>query len=601
MTPARRPRVRRTRRSPSGQARSLVVAAVVAGLALAPAAAALGAPPHVPPARVPPDHRLILGASRVDVLLGGRLVGRVERPPGVVEISWLVGRVPADWVAGAGDGTVRLKGELSLGRGAALEVGPRTSRLELVGGADPRASSGISVQGGNLQLLGTTVASVDPRTGRPVPAGQPGRPGRPAGAGGRVDLRDSRVTGLGDGTTGARSAGLFLGPGATGSVLRSTFAGNGIGLALAQTQAVSLSGVTVTGSATDGLLLRGDAGTTLASVTSTDNGRDGVVILGGDGRRIGGLRTERNQRFGVRAARLRDLALTGLRSVDDAEGALLLVGCRSCVLDDPGVQGGRVGLRIGAASGPVRVTGGVVRGAAFGVQLAPTAGQVTLTGLTVNGATRVGVEIGGSGAALHGVQVSQAGVGVRVYGQAAGALLDQVTVTGGRDGIVATDGTRGLTVTGPTVTGVSGTGLRLASTGLTVRSGTVRDAAVGAALPGAGHVAGLRISGVARGIWVGERGRITAQGVDVLATRTGIEVDRGGTFDLSSSRVVAARALVGEIDRHGANTIALPPFPWFGLAALVAVLLAFGLEAVHRFRAGRSGPPRAPDHVLNVT
>jgi len=505
-----------------------------------------GTEPAAPGPAAAPVRRLIVRADRVDVVLGGRRVSTVAVPPGPVEIGWLAGRVPAEWTSTDG-ATVRLTAELSLGRGAVLDVGPRVTRLELAGGATPVAA--ISVHGGTLRLTGTTVASVDPRTGGPVPAGLPGRPWLSAGAGSQVDVRDSLVTGLGTGASGPRSAGLFFGSGATGSVLRSTFADDGIGLVLAGSQAVSLAEVTVIGSALDGLRLGGDTATALRAVTSTDNGRDGISILGGDGRRLAGLHTARNGRDGVRASRPRDLTLTGLRSADDRETGLVLAGCQSCVVDHAVISGGRAG-----------------------------------------------VQVSGRSATLTEVRVSGARVGVRLQGKATDTLLDRVTVSGGQDGVVATAGTRGLTVLGSTVTGVRGTAFSLGSSELIVQGATVRDASVGAHLRGDGRLADLRISGVARGIRVGARGRITAEEIDVAAARTGIEVDRGGSFGLASSRVRAARALVGRVDRVGRNSITLPPFPWFGLAGLVAVLLALGLETLHRAQA-----PPAPDHLLTTT
>jgi len=498
------------------------------------------------PAAVP-VRRLIIGANRVDVVLGGRRVSSVAVPPGPVEIGWLAGRVPAEWTSTDG-ATVRLTAELSLGRGAVLDVGPRVTRLELAGGATPVAA--ISVHGGTLRLTGTTVASVDPGTGGPVPAGAPGRPWLSAGAGSQVEVRDSRVTGLGTGASGPRSAGLFFGSGATGSVLRSTFADNGIGLVLAGSQAVSLDTVTVIGSALDGLRLGGDTATALRAVTSTDNGRDGISILGGEGRRLAGLHTARNGRAGVRASQPRDLTLTGLRSADDRETGLVLAGCQSCVVGHAVISGGRAG-----------------------------------------------VQVGGRSATLTEVRVSGARVGVRLQGQATDTLLDRVTVSGGQDGVVATAGTRGLTVLGSTVTGVRGTAFSLASSELIVQGATVRDASVAALLRGDGRLADLRISGVARGLRVGARGRINAEEIDVAAGRTGIEVDRGGSLRLASSRVRAAQALVGQVDREGDNSIAVPRFPWFGLAGLMAVLLALGLETVHRAWTGRAEAPRAPDQL----
>jgi hypothetical protein len=610
-----------------------------------------------------PRRQIIIRPTTIDVVSEGLTVSQVPRPAGAVEASWLVGRLPSRWVSAVNSSTVRLSAEVVLRRGAVFEVGPLTSRLELVGGSDPREAAGISAGSGVLLLLNTKVVSVDPATAAPVGAQQPGRPWMSVGAGGRADVRDSTVSGLGRGV-GSRAAGLFLGPGATGSIARSTFEDNNAGLVLSGTRSVSLTAVTIHRSVTTGLSLRDDIATTTAGVTSTDNGQDGVSVSGVDGRRISGLRTQRNHRYGVRLADLRDLIVTDANSVDDHIG-LALDTCQNCEVKDLHAQGGAVGLQVAGASSQVRVNGGAISDAATGARLTEAVGMVHINGLsvtnagvtgialcgtdvTVSGATvssratgidvcgrtsradvnassvqaeqigiravapasgvsvghttvtggrGAGVDLSASGVSLSDVRVERALTGVHVYGQASGINLERVTVLGGRDGIVATGSTTRLTVADSTVSGISGVGLSSGSDGLSVRAGTIRHADTGLNLRGHSQITGLSVLDVVKGVKVSPDSKVDGQRMDVLATKVGIQVEHGGSFVLTDSRVRASRALVGRVDQKGHNVVTLPPFPWFGFAAIAALVLALLLELIHRFRTGRSRKTLAPDHV----
>lgn len=630
---------------------------------------AVAAPPVAADSAAPaptPHRQLIIRRDTVDVVLDGALVSQVPRPGGVIEAGWLVGKVPARWLSGTSGSTLRLSSEIVLGRGAVFEVGPLTTRLEMMGGSDPRESAGISAGSGTLLLFNTMVVSVDPSTGRLVSAAQLGRPWISVGMGGRVDMRDSHVSGLGTGT-GSRSAGLFLGPGASGSVSRSTFEDNKFGLVLSGTQSVTLDKVTARRSALNGVALRDDVGTTIGSVTSTDNAQDGVSISGVEGRRISGLHTERNKRYGVRIADLHNLVVAGTRSVDDSR-ALVLDGCQLCVVQGLDVHGGEVGLQVGGASGLVRVDGGTIDGAATGARLVNSIGGVTLDRLSVTGASTTGIVLCGldvkvtgakvtskgtgigvcgqaagaevgtsdirgdqigirviapardvtvidtavsggrdagvavsaSGVSLTRVQVSPAHTGIHIYGEAQDTSLDQVTVRGGRDGIVATGTTKGLTIFNPRVSGVSGDALSSGSDGLSVREGTITDAGTGLSLRGTSEISGLSVVDVVKGLRISKHAQVASEEIDVLATKIGIQVERGGSFVLADSRVRASRALVGHVDQRGTNVVTLPPFPWYGFAAIGAVVFALLLEVIHRVRTGRSRAATAPKHVTNI-
>ncbi|MDX6328228.1 MAG: hypothetical protein QOI83_611, partial [Streptomycetaceae bacterium] len=90
--------------------------------------------------------------------------------------------------------------------------------------------------------------------------------------------------------------------------------------------------------------------------------------------------------------------------------------------------------------------------------------------------------------------------------------------------------------------------------------------------------------------------------LDVLAERKGIEVGRKARMDLTDSRVRAPIALSGQgsVQRHGNTQVTLPPFPWLGFAALLALTLAAGLQTVHQVRHRRTPLPRVAGHIRNI-
>jgi hypothetical protein len=645
--------------------------------ATTPPAAALGAPaPGTPgpmaarPARsrpaaqVRPSRQLFIRPKTIDVVADGRTVDSVPRPESVIDVSWLVGHVPARWVSAVGASTVRVSAEIVLGRGAILEVGPRTDHLQLAGGADPREASGISVASGLLLLQRATVASRGSSGGLVAP-GLAGRPWISVGNGGRAQISDTVISGLGTGA-GSRSAGLFLGPGSTASVARSTFENNGVGLVLSRARGVALDGVTIGHSVADGLSLRNDTGTSLRGVTSSGNGRDGVSVSGTDHRVLAGVRTWRNHRYGVRAAELGGLTVVGGRSSGDG-AALALTGCRACTVRDLESAGGAAGLVLGGRSGGVTVVGGVLTGATTGLTVASTVTGVRVRGVTVQDAGSTGLALCGTGLEVSGVTVASRDTGIEICGHARGVEISTSTVWGASTGLRATGAARGVSVHDSTVTGhrdaavrlsasgvsltdvqiedsatgvniyghargttldeltvragrsgvvagsgtsgvtltdvslqVSGIGISSGGTGLSVRSATIRGGDIGLNLRGEGQLRGLTLTGVRKGVKVNPHASFLADQIDVLATKVGIRVQRRGSFTLTDSRVRAPQAVVGRVARHGHNTITLPPFPWLGFAALGAVAIALSLEITHRVRAGRSRKTVAPDHVLNT-
>jgi hypothetical protein len=91
-----------------------------------------------------------------------------------------------------------------------------------------------------------------------------------------------------------------LGETSTGSLIRTTLARNSIGLKLDRTDRVRLDGVTVSDSAADGLVLRGDRGTALTGITVRGNGGNGVLVTGPSSERpITGIAATGNKLFGV--------------------------------------------------------------------------------------------------------------------------------------------------------------------------------------------------------------------------------------------------------------------------------------------------------------
>jgi hypothetical protein len=177
-----------------------------------------------------------------------------------------------------------------------------------------------------------------------------------------------------------------------------------------------------------------------------------------------------------------------------------------------------------------------------------------------------------------------------------------VTITDSRTGVTAAATTTGVSLTAVQVKNASGKGLASASTGLRIKGGSISGASTAVDLGAPACLDGLTITQAHRGIHLARTVRATGTGLDVLAERKGIEADRGAVIAITDSRVRAPLAMAGdgEILRHGHTEVTLPPFPWLGFAAIVALLAAIALQTVHQVRHRHTPRPKVARHVRNT-
>ncbi|MBW8800760.1 MAG: right-handed parallel beta-helix repeat-containing protein [Streptomyces sp.] len=591
---------------------ALVAAALLA--AVAPAAHAAGGTGGDPDVAAwqrsgRPDRLMVIRPGTVALVSHGSVVKRLYPQYGPLPLSWLAANAGGEWIghAPAKTGrskTVRINTAVLLTPGTTLQMGRRTPTVLMTAGKTPASGTWIRGSRATLDIDGVTLASAAADGSTPAPADLAGRPYLAMGAGGRMTIDDAQVTGLGRGADApARESGITWGRAATGSATGSTFQGDRTGLRLTGSTGVELDKVTVKDAVQDGVVLDGDRGTTVRGLTVEGSGGNGVTVGGTDRRSLSGVTTSDSHGTGIKATAQHGLTLTATASHHDAGGGVRLISCVSCALDKTVVDGASSAISVSGQGARVTVRDARLTGGAdgAGVTLAADIAGATVTGGTISGFDR-GIAIGGPDVRVDGTTVSGAGTGVKIYGHASDAALNSVVVHGGRAGVTASDATRGVVLTGVRISGVSGKGLASASTGLTVSGGSVSGALTAVDLGASARLEKLTVSDARRGMHLASGVHAAADGLDILAERKGIEADAGAWISITDSRVRAPTALSGKgtIKRLGHTEVTLPPFPWLGFAALVALTLAVLLQTVHQVRHRRTPRPRVAAHVRNT-
>ena len=319
-----------------------------------------------------PTALVVVRPTSVDLVDEGRLTRRVPRTGGPLTLAGLDRYLPRDWLSITGD-TARLSAAVVLTPTVTLDVGAPVTTLQLAGGATAPEAASISTGSGGLILHGVTVTSVDRTSGQAMAPG-PGRPFVLVSPGGRFTATDATLSDLGTAPRDGREQadvedhpGLDFHTGSTGSLVRTSLLRNGTGLQLDGSQGVHLEGVTVSGSAGTGLVLRGDRGTTMAEVRAEHNGAYGVQVTGpSTDRPITGIVTTGNGSFGIgldnqtgthvtavstsadgsgglELTRSRDVTVSALTAADEPAGVFTHVNNANVVLDQLTVTGGRRG------------------------------------------------------------------------------------------------------------------------------------------------------------------------------------------------------------------------------------------------------------------
>jgi hypothetical protein len=501
---------------------------------------------------------------------------------------------------------VRIDSAVLLAPGTTLQMGSRIPKVLMTAGKT--AASGTWIRGSRATLdihdvtLASAAAAADGT--EPAPAEMAGRPYLAMGAGGHMTITGAKVIGLGRGAgAAAREAGVSWGRAASGSATGSTFQGGRTGLRLNGSTGVALDKVTVKGSVQDGVVLKGDRGTTVRGLTVEGSGGNGVTVGGTDLRSLSGVTTSDNHGAGIKATPQRGLTLTATASHRDAGGGVRLVSCVSCTLDKAVVDGAPSAIGVSGPGSRVtvrdaRLSGG---GDGSGVTLAADIAGAAVTGGTISGFDR-GIAISGPGVRVDGTTVAVAGTGVKVYGRARNVALSSVVVRGGRVGVTASATTRDVVLSDVRISGTSRKGLASASEGLVVTGGSVSGAVTAVDLGASARLEKLTVSDAQRGLHLAADVHARGQGLDILAERKGIQADAGAWISIEDSRVRAPTALSGKgtIKRLGHTEVTLPPFPWLGFAALVALTLTVLFQTIHQVRHRRTPRPRVAAHVRNT-
>jgi hypothetical protein len=419
------------------------------------------------------------------------------------------------------------------------------------------------------------------------------------------------------------------------------------GLVLNADQGTVVQGVTSANNGGDGIGIYGNgSGRRFGAITVSGNQRFGVAAAGQQGLALGGLTVSSDHVGGIRLTRCVGTIITALTSNDEPIGVAIsgasqqtqLIGAvvhrggvgvavrkgvsgvqinqltadgsgafgvrvdaaSQVVLRDSAVSIGGTALWIGGASQDVTVTGGTLAGGQFGIAVAAPASQVSLTGVTAGGTHRAGIAISASGVRLAQVTVNNSQDGLHIYRQATGIDAQDVTITGGGNGVVASAATSDIRLSNLIVQGVSNDAVATSSPGLIISGGRLSGGNTGVNARAPMTLTALTINQVTEGIHVQQKVHATGTDINVLAEKTGIKADPAADFVLTNSSVHAPVSLKGNIILQGINDIGLPPVPWLAVVGLCAVCAAILLQFVHRVRQRKHMRSMAPAHVLNT-
>ena len=322
--------------------------------------------------------------------------------------------------------------------GQSLTLGGDVRTVRLAGGPTPSDAASIYTGRGRLALRGVTVGSFDPGTGAALPAG-PGRPFLVVARGGRFEAIDSAINDLGTVPTDpAPRAGLGLGETSTGSLVRTTLARNSIGLKLDRTDRVRLEGVTVSDSAADGLVLRGDRGTALTGITARGNGGNGVLVTGpSSDRPITGISATGNKLFGVALLGQTKPQINAITTANNTVGGVRVSWSTDATISDLTSTDDAIGVYTHVGSAQITINRARITGARRGLQIDKTTRDLTVNASTIASASVAGIAIGGHQITLNQVAVADSASALRVERGAGEVTATGLPLTGGNDGVVA--------------------------------------------------------------------------------------------------------------------------------------------------------------------
>jgi hypothetical protein len=521
-------------------------------------------------------------------------VQRVARNGRTVSLSTLDAAIPSSWMT-VNDDTARLTAAVVMTPGTLLSV-EGVKNLQLAGGTDVKTAAFLYTGSGRIQFRGVTVSSFDVNSGQAVAADAPGRPYIRVSDQGRLDSTDSTFSDLGTKPTGddPGSPAISFGKGSGGALSGTQLLRNSTGLILAQSQGIKLQDVTISDSAENGMVLRGDLSTVLNGVKATNNGDNGVLVSGAETtkRAITGISTSGNHSYGVSVngqsnVDVNNLTLTGdqagglelnrvtggtvhnITTADEPNGVFLHVNTINMVVDSVTLTGGRTGIVVEKTTKGLHVTNS-----------------------TIDTSHVAGIAIGGHDTLLDGLTVKGSRTGVRVERGAGGVTVNKLTLVGGDDGLVTSGGTTGVVVKDLSTDGVGNDAVRNLSPGMQITGGKIRGGNTGMDLQAGTTVSGVQIGLTSTGI----RGRATdpivVDNATVDAVSVGLDAQPGSAVTLRNSSVHALQAVRGTVTMQGNDDLSLPPLNLLGAIGLPLIALAILLEVMHLLRQRRFGPTR---------
>lgn len=545
-----------------------------------------------------PDRLIIVRATGIDSVQGGRLLRHAVRPVSRITLGSLAAYVPSTWLSIDGS-TARLSAALVLSTGVTLNVGAPVSTLNLVGGATPSVAASVFTGSGSLVLRGVKITSADPVTGAPMPVG-PGRPYILVSGGGRLNASDSAIGDLGA-TVGPKTyAGLAFDEGSGGSVVRTALAHNTIGLRLEHSDGVSLQDVTVSQSTTDGLVLFGDTGTIMNNIVADGNGKNGVSVSGrSTPRPITSITTRGNHDFGVVVVGQVKPQVSEITTTGDGAGGMEINHSTDVAVAGLTATDEPIGVYSHVSSARIALKDVNVTGGRRGVVVEKTTTDLTLADSKVEG-TELGVSLGGRQMRLTDVIVVGSQTAATVERGAADVVLERLTINGGTDGFIANPGTTGVVVRDLAADGIANTAIRALSPDEQITGGRIDGSVTGVDVQAPTTLTGVEIVGADTGVRARTPQNIRADQLDITAVSVGINIADGTPFVLSGSRVHALESIRGTTAQQGTNDLSLPALSLLGAIGVPLVLLAFLLEGVavlrhRRWNRRRNAPPVIED------
>jgi cytoskeletal protein RodZ len=532
-----------------------------------------------------PSKMIVVRTRSIDLVTGGRLTRQVPRSGGALTLSTLDRFVPDDWLRIA-DGTANLSAAIVMTPLTGLNLGGDVKTLKLAGGPDPSDAASIYTGRGKLTARDITVTSADSGFQQALPPG-PGRPFIVVSVGGRFEATDATISDLGTVPTDpADRAGVTFGEGSSGAVVRTSMLRNSIGIKVDRANNIRLEAVTVSESASDGLVLRGDRGTALIGITAERNGGNGVLVTGpSSDRPISGITAQGNKLFGVAVLGQTKPRITGISTNGDTVGGLRISWSTEVNVTDFTSVDDPIGVYTHVGSGQVVIDRMKVTGARRGLQIEKTTRDLELNDSTIDNASIAGVSIGGHEVQLNRVTVNDSGTGMRVERGASEVTVDGLTLTGGRDGIVALSATKNVVLKNVVADGVAGDAIRTFSPAAQILGGRITGSSTGIDTGAATSINGTAITEVDTGVRARTGEVVRIDGIQVSALSAGINAAAGSPVIVTDSRLDALQAVRGVVQLQGAtNQLSLPPLNLLGAIGVPLILLALLLEQVQAFR-----------------